>query len=395
MDAWVNREKLICGFEEPTDLIYLNAEVGSVFEAQVIGLLQFFEQKKCFRSISLLCGVASEAEKLRVKLACKGLSIRLVFFKRKPNYYFFHIFQQVEIARALNRLPQFKKTPVVHIRSELLAFHARLPLLKKLGSLSSVLVDIRGAGWEELVEFQPMSNLMRRLKRKNFVKAFSMLSTFGAVSVVSEALRLYVLKRSNLEDSKLYIAPCLVPVSFTFSLEQRKKIRHELGLSDSEPLIVFSSGGTAQWQQSDVLTQIASEKWKVLNLSQFKVLHSGVINRFVPYSDVPKYLSAADAAVVFRSASIVNRVACPVKFGEYLCMGLPVISDGNVDLIKELILSEGCGILINDVKSIQSIEEFSSFSRKRLTLADLGREVFGVDEVSLKYLEIYKRIYER
>ena len=60
---------------------------------------------------------------------------------------------------------------------------------------------------------------------------------------------------------------------------------------------------------------------------------------------MPKYLNAADAAIIWRDKSIVNKVASPVKFSEYVCCGLPVIANKTVDMINNYILKNDCGLL--------------------------------------------------
>src|SRR5690606_12687918 len=45
----------------------------------------------------------------------------------------------------------------------------------------------------------------------------------------------------------------------------------------------------------------------------------------VPPPDVSQYLAAGDLGLLLRDDTVVNRVASPVKFGEYLAAGLPVI----------------------------------------------------------------------
>jgi hypothetical protein len=45
----------------------------------------------------------------------------------------------------------------------------------------------------------------------------------------------------------------------------------------------------------------------------------------VPQSQVADYLVAADAGFLLRDASSVNRVSVPVKIGEYLAAGVPVV----------------------------------------------------------------------
>jgi hypothetical protein len=392
MDVLENRENQTLNSKEQIDFIYINAEVGSVFDSQVIALLRFYSNNNWFRSVSLLCGIASESEKNHVIRACADFNIQLLFFKRRPNYFFFHFFQQYELAKTLAKLPKDIQSPIVHIRGELLAFHAGTPLQKKWGGLKRVLVDIRGAGWEELLEFQEMPSWKRRLKKINYKQAFLSLPFFGGVSVVSNALSKYVVERSNLDANRISIIPCLVPNEFTYAEEDRNAIRKELGVAETDRLLVFSSGGTAQWQQNTILEQIASDRWKILNLSKVEIAAPGIINRFVPYSDVYKYLAAADAAILFRSNSVVNWVACPVKFCEYLCMGLPVISNGNVELIESLIKLTSYGILVNDASAFHAIDDALFFNQQRENISAFGRNEFGIEAVAEKYQKAYQKL---
>lgn len=392
MDVLENREKLSSSSIDFTDLIYINAEVGSVFDSQVVALLRFYSQNQLFRSVSLLCGIASESEKAQVIHSCVGTNIQLLFFNRKPNFFFFHPVQQFELSKALAKLPQNIQDPIVHIRGELLAFHARNPIQKKWGTLKRVLVDIRGAGWEELVEFQSMSSWVRWLKRINYQQAFLSLPFFGGVSVVSDALKDYVMKKSHVKSNRVNTIPCLVSAEFTYSEEVRNVIRRELGLIDTDRLLVFSSGGTAQWQQNTILEQIASDRWKILNLSKVELTTPGIINRFVPHNEVYKYLAAADAAILFRSKSVVNWVACPVKFCEYLCMGLPVISNGNVELIETRIKASSFGVLVNDASAVHTIDNTLFNNNRRLVISAHGRQEFGIESIAEKYQKVYQSL---
>jgi glycosyltransferase involved in cell wall biosynthesis len=50
-----------------------------------------------------------------------------------------------------------------------------------------------------------------------------------------------------------------------------------------------------------------------------------VVVRSVPAGDVAKYLSAADLGLSFRAPSLSMRATAPVKIGEYLLSGVPVV----------------------------------------------------------------------
>jgi hypothetical protein len=163
-------------------------------------------------------------------------------------------------------------------------------------------------------------------------------------------------------------------------------------MQEQQKLIVFSSGGNAGWQQNEVLEKMVSERWQILNLSACSIEAEGVINRFVSYSEVPDYLAAADAAIIFRSHSVVNKVACPVKFCEYLCAGLPVIANNSVDLIKSTLEQHAFGCLISNAESIHALTDDALFGFDDQSIANYGKTVFGIEAVAATYLSIYSSL---
>ncbi len=130
----------------------------------------------------------------------------------------------------------------------------------------------------------------------------------------------------------------------------------------------------------------------MLNLSKKKIEHKNIINKFVSYSEMPFYLNAADVAIIWREKSIVNKVASPVKFGEYVCCGLPVIANESVDMIKEYIKKNSCGLLINSLDDIDinSLNRLKQINRQ--AIAETGLSNFGIDKIIDQYSQIYSAI---
>lgn len=370
-------------------LVYLNAEVGSVFRSQVAELLFHFHEKKIFHKIFLLCGNRNEKEKQKVIKFFENSEIELIFFRNFPNYFFFNFLQAQEIKRVLKNLRISGEETVIHIRGELLGYHA-LPGIKScMGDLRRTLVDIRGASWDETLEFQKGGKIKNKIKEINYKKTFHVLSQFGAVSSVSQSLKEYVEKKSSSNLPRSYIVPCLVSESIFFDEVARKQIRDKLGITDEKKLMIFSSGGTAAWQQIDELKSLVSARWTILNLSPNPIEMPGIINDFVNYEKVPSYLSAADAALIFRSASIVNHVACPVKFCEYLCSGLPVISNNHVKMISDYIKLTGHGLILNHPGELHQKTDQEIFKNDRSAIRQNALKVYGIAQVASAYKEIY------
>jgi hypothetical protein len=376
----------------PNTLLYINGEIGSVFRSQVAELLLYYEKNNLITEIYLLCGIKNKDQEIKVREIFKGSNIQLCFFKNYPNYFFFNIMQSNEISRKIRLLSLPKRRTIVHVRGELLAYHSAKGIKKSLGSLNTTLVDVRGAGWEETVEFQGGHSLKNKVKFINYRNTFKSLPLFGAISTVSESLKKYLLDKAPGIKKPIHIVHCLVSPNIHYSPSERKLIRDKFKLSDNDKMLIFSSGGTAAWQLTGELSSLISEKWTILNLSPNKIELKGVINDFVSYEKIGSYLSAADAALIFRSKSIVNKVACPVKFCEYLCAGLPVISDRNVDLINDYLRKTGFGIALDKSGDLIELPASSVFAGNRKEIQNAGRRSFGIEKISRDYIDIYNAL---
>ncbi|HMN26229.1 MAG TPA: glycosyltransferase [Ignavibacteriaceae bacterium] len=130
----------------------------------------------------------------------------------------------------------------------------------------------------------------------------------------------------------------------------------------------------------------------MLNLSKKEINHKNIINRFVSYSEIPAYLNAADAAIIWRDKSIVNKVASPVKFSEYVCCGLPVIANNTVDMISEYLTEFDCGIIIDSLDSIAPVTLKNLSKKNRKMISGTGIVNFGIETVVESYFKIYSSI---
>jgi glycosyltransferase involved in cell wall biosynthesis len=82
----------------------------------------------------------------------------------------------------------------------------------------------------------------------------------------------------------------------------------------------------------------------------------------VPHTEVPAYVAAADVGLLFRDASIINRVASPVKFAEYLACGVPVVLTDGIGDYSERVRQAKIGLVLqrgSDItETARSIESF-------------------------------------
>jgi len=175
------------------------------------------------------------------------------------------------------------------------------------------------------------------------------------------------------------VVPCCVaaPLSDEEVARRREQARERLRL-DSRMVIGYL-GSAAAWQQADAIVEAFSQivcrlpeaHLLVLTpdigafeklLAANEVPASRVTLLSLGHSEVPDYLPAMDVGVLLREESVVNRVASPTKFAEYLASGVPVLTTDVLEHFARLVRSEGVGIVWHAPRpDAQELEEFIRF----------------------------------
>lgn len=371
---------------KPTkSFVYFCNGIDSVFDSQVLELIISLNDKQIFRNIYLLLGIQN---KLQIKAVFKKKipsEIKIIFYKTYPNYPFFNFLLRKEISNKIKKL--ICEDLVIHTREEIIAWH-----LKKILKNNNILPDIRGANAEEVKENRNLSLLQKYLKLYNYNKALKNLTEFKKITAVSESLKKYLIRMYNLKPEKIVVTHDLAGKNFYFNLKQRIKIRKSLNINSEDTLFIFSSGLLQDWQNIESIKILADKGWKVLNLSKIKIKHNNVINKFVEYKNVASYLNAADIAIVWSTKRIVTEVRSPVKFGEYICCGLPIVANDSVDLITDYIKNTSYGLLLENLSELnrENVKRLLSLKRQNISLNAINW--IGVENISKSYLNIYNTL---
>jgi glycosyltransferase involved in cell wall biosynthesis len=160
----------------------------------------------------------------------------------------------------------------------------------------------------------------------------------------------------------LSVAGCAVALSSAVPLEMRDSARDRLGLGQ-ELVVAFNGSFFADWGDPNeyvdlfkiikrfgfnpiflVLTQTPAEKVeeflgsRSISPAEYRVLS-------LAHETIPSILVAADLGLLLRKESIVNRLASPMKFPEYLMSGVPVIATDNIGDISNQIRSFRLGLI--------------------------------------------------
>jgi glycosyltransferase involved in cell wall biosynthesis len=301
---------------------------------------------------------------------------------------------------ALDRMREFSPTHI-YARAHIDSTFAR-KAARKLGAIS--VFDVRSVAAEEVALRRGKKDwryrLVDMLELREVKKADRLLC-------VSENLKAVIRQRTSREAT---VVPCCFDEKrFHFDRGSRDRIREELGFGASDMVICYS-GGLSKWQKIEAILRLfeqiaaAGPEFKFLFLtSQTRQMEEIAARASLPRDSyrivgcpidvVSRYLSSSDAGIIMRDDVIVNNVASPIKIGEYLSCGLPVILTRGIGDFSETVPRAGLGFLLED--GPETVTDLIRYVRAAFH-AD-NRQMasrFAIDNLTFKnHLDSYQRVY--
>jgi len=204
---------------------------------------------------------------------------------------------------------------------------------------------------------------------------------------VSAALVGYWKSTYGYSGNKHVVIPC------TFIDSSRVELRK----NDNAATRIVFAGGNGKWQSTELISEMLEPLFandpriELVMLSRplphpFPLAEkypSRVSFRWVKESAVHQELMQCDYGWMFRSSSVTNRVASPVKFAEYLRAGLNVIVSPGLGDFSEFVGSHNCGIIIKENK-VPPLLPLTAEQRTRNS--ELARQYF----TKKAYIDEYK-----
>ncbi len=148
----------------------------------------------------------------------------------------------------------------------------------------------------------------------------------------------------------------------------RRAMRERLGIPHAAILLVYAGSLGSQYCIDEMLVVfeqvrqrcpdarllVLSATTEVLEyaLSRSTVPPASVIMRSVPSDAVPAHLACADLGLALRRRSFSMQAVAPIKLGEYLLCGLPVLATAGVG--DAHVLSTDTGMTVDDVGPAQA-----------------------------------------
>ena len=136
----------------------------------------------------------------------------------------------------------------------------------------------------------------------------------------------------------------------------RAAVRRELGIEDSAPVLCYAGSMGNQYclpemlkffrlvrgsrDDAQLLLLTGSPEEAKRGLDGFADLRAGCHIRCVSPTDVARYLGACDLGLALRRPSFSMQAVAPIKLGEYLLCGLPVLATRAIGDTDEMVTDQ-------------------------------------------------------
>ena len=214
---------------------------------------------------------------------------------------------------------------------------------------------------EEYADNGHWSRTSRAFKVTAGVEAMSRKNA-DSIVVLSERLRDDFIREFQV-SAPVEVIPCCVNLNtFHFNEHARKARRRELGLND-EKLFVYAGKTGGRYLVSEMFEffnmareRTGSARLLILTGEDPEIFHAIARHHSIEPNDyhvkhasrqeMPEWLSAADAGLAFIRSATCERGSSPVKIGEYLACGLPVVVTCDIGDYSDLIAQERLGAVV-------------------------------------------------
>lgn len=310
--------------------------------------------------------------------------------------------------RSAGRLHRSKAFEIIHCRSYISAL---VGLRMKRRHAVRFLFDMRGFYVDERIEMglwrlgNPLFVLVIAFFRKRETEFFR--SADAIVSLTHAAIP----KLKAMSGAPITVIPCCVDFD-QFSLpnkDERALARHDLGISGGIPVLGYLGSVGSNYLLDEMFSAFAAFRKrkpgaKFLFLTpdspdylrsvaaRHSILADDLIIRSVSRADVPRLMPAADAGVSFIRTGVSKLACCPTKLGEMMALGMPLIVNGEIGDVEEIIRESRGGVVVskfdedNLTKAVDALDTFGSSPEQ---IRSGARRWFDLSDGVTAYNSIY------
>jgi hypothetical protein len=285
------------------------------------------------------------------------------------------------------------------------------PRLKNI----KILFDADGLALDERIDFAGWShsNIMYRYLRD--AEALAVVKADTVIVRSSKAIDILVARAgARIDKRKIFVVSngrdqnLFKPLSYKQWLDKRQ----DLGISEDCPLIVYAGSAGDQYCFNEMLLFFSEVKKirddarmliltmnieyakQILNNIKAEIAKDVILDT-IPYNEIPYYLGIADLGLAFRTPTFSMQAVSPIKLGEYLLCGVPVVSTKGIGDTELYITEKKCGYLVEDLNE-ESLKKMASWfiyeylPNKEIykeNSREIGEKYFSLDSSIKSYID--------
>lgn len=215
----------------------------------------------------------------------------------------------------------------------------------------------------------------------------------------------------------MQVIPCCSDMNF-FSLtdtKQKIKARKEIGIPE-DCLVLSYLGSLGTWYMLDEMIvffkqlkrKYSSAKFLFLTHSNQQMIRNAIKKYMLEESDffireatrlqVPVWIKASDLNITFNKPYYSKISSSPVKIGEVLSVGIPIICNSGIGDVERFVNNAGVGYVLRGFsnsefdKAIEHIPELLKKDPNDIRSKIIN--IYSLDKCIEKYLACYKSLFE-
>ena len=280
------------------------------------------------------------------------------------------------------------------------------------------LFDMRGFWADERIEggIWKLSNPLYRLIYK-FIKKQEQLLFEKAPAIVSLTengkMAIQEIYPNLKTGQKTFVIPCCVNLKQfkrDENLEEIQLLKSKLNIPLSDKILVYL-GSIGTWYMLDEMLFfykcqlkknpalrflfITNEKESFIHMKAalLEVPTDKIQVVSVPYSEVATHLSLADYSIFFIRPTFSKRASSPIKQGELMAMGIPIICNDHIGDSSQIIIQNAAGVVMEELTetAFNAIDlEQISFDQPRAIAA--ANTIYSHENGITSYAKIYANL---
>jgi hypothetical protein len=319
----------------------------------------------------------------------------------------------------------FSKRAVIHSK---LMNECVLVVKKLLGrTRASIICEVEGDFESEILYAQAKGALvwdaetLQQAVQEATRKEAAIVQNADALVFVTRKLKEVVLNRQHVL-STYKGATAVYPTRasselFYFDPAERKRVRSQLGLGNAV-IILYSGNLNGVWQIPDritslfgiiekeipgahlvVLTKRGDERYILPSLREYGIKQYMILHP--QHTEIRGYLCAADCGLMLRERHLMNEVASPGKFCEYVLCGLPLIMTKGIGEYSRMMGNTRYVLSLDSVDwNADNHKLITDFIRKRISSIERSEyavwsaKEFSIEQNHDELLALYKAASE-